>query len=483
MYYPIIFIPHTQAMKLYCLFLLILLFNCCQDTNLSPIETTKASYHIDYPTSRSPNTLAQTFGINAIWGWGYSQGNSDTAKGARFFCSLTPNIRSYHEWNWDVSTPNNAPNYQAMAQGKGTEAQNWLNWDTEYGLWKKAGAKIQVSIKFDKQTQPLSMWDNPYQNAYNYGYAFAKHFGAMQGNGLVDAVEVGNEPWNYPSDFYKNILNGMVNGIYDADSNLHILPCALQSANADAENSDSKNYAPARLPEQIMPKLYGFNGHYYSHINNTKEQQIALPPENPNSSFRNILADLHFRDTYLQKKAFYVTEFGWDSSSKNENCTHPQCVTEQQQAAYALRALLLLMRLGVDRAYWYFYANTTDSSMLYARSGLTETVKNNFRPKNSFFALQQLIKIMGNTYFIDTIQENEQAYIYAFGNANKQLTHWVMWQPQNRNTYISLDQLPRLNLAKCTLWQWNNDILQFTSHPISKSTAIPVGNMPIILSW
>lgn len=482
MYYPIIFILHAQAVKPYYFLLAILLLTCCRNANLSPVETTQSTYHIDYPAKRSPNTLAQTLGVNTIWGWGHPQGNSDTTKGVHFFCQLTPNIRSYHEWDWDTYTPNNAPNYQAMEQGKGTEVQNWLNWDTEYSLWKKAGTEIQVSIKFDNQTQPLSMWDNPYQNAYNYGYAFAKHFGAMQGNGLIDAIEVGNEPWNYPPDFYRTVLNGMVNGIADADSSLHILPCALQSANANAENSDSKNYAPARLPAQIMSKLYGFNGHYYSYANNTKGQQIALSPENPSGSFRSILTDLRFRDANMPQKAFYVTEFGWDSSSKNENCTHPQCITEQQQAAYALRALLLLTRLGVDRAYWYFYANTTDTSMLYARSGLTETAKNNFSPKNSFFALQQLLKIIGDKYFIDTIQENEQAYIYAFGNANKQVTHWVMWQPQNKNTYISVDKLPQVS-AKYTLWQWNNNVLQFTSHPISKSAVIPVGNMPIILSW
>ena len=82
----------------------------------------------------SPNTVAQTLGINTIWGWGHPQGNNDTTKGAHFFCQLTPNIRSYHEWNWDTPTPNTIPNYTQMAQGNGTEAQTWLNWDTEYAL-------------------------------------------------------------------------------------------------------------------------------------------------------------------------------------------------------------------------------------------------------------------------------------------------------------------------------------------------------------
>jgi hypothetical protein len=465
----------------YCL--ICLLFYQCQNTATTNSPSLSHSYSIDYKTMQSPNTVAQTLGINTIWGWGHPQGNNDTTKGAHFFCQLTPNIRSYHEWNWDTPTPNTTPNYTQMAQGNGTEAQNWLNWDTEYALWKKAGANIQVSIKFDNQTQPLWIWDNPYQNAYNYGYAFAKHFGQMHGNGLVDALEIGNEPWNYPPIFYQNVLNGMANGIRTADSTLVILPCALQCNNPNAENTDLKNYAPTRLTPQAISKLSGFNGHYYSYGTNTKGLQIALPPEHPNSTFRAILADLRFRDTYLPKKAFYVTEFGWDSSSANETCTHPECVSEEQQAAYALRAFLVLMRLGVDRAYWYFYANTdnTKPSKLYARSGLTESVDNHFIPKKSFFALQQFIKIMGNTYFINTIQENEQAYVYAFGNSPQNSTHWVMWQPNNQNTIIDLREIPHLPKKNYRIWQWNDTSKQFITQNLAKNTKIMLSEMPIIL--
>ncbi len=208
-----------------------------------------------------------------------------------------------------------------------------------------------------------------------------------------------------------------------------------------------------------------------------------MPPEHPNSTFRDILADLRFRDTYLPKKAFYVTEFGWDSSSANETCTHPQCVSEEQQAAYALRAFLVLMRLGVDKAYWYFYANTDNAkpSKLYARSGLTESVENHFIPKKSFFALQQFIKIMGNAYFINTIQENEQAYVYAFGSSPQNSTHWVMWQPNNQNTIIDLAEIPHLPKKNYRIWQWNDTSKQFITQNLAKNTKIMLSEMPIIL--
>ena len=98
--------------------------------------------------------------------------------------------------NWDVLNPNQVPDYVTMAAGGGTAAQPWLNWDTEYSAWVATGLTVDASIQFvDSDTNYAeNQWNNVSGSGYNYGYAFAKHFGPNGAN-LIMQAEVGNEPW------------------------------------------------------------------------------------------------------------------------------------------------------------------------------------------------------------------------------------------------------------------------------------------------
>lgn len=439
------------------------------------------------PPPYSPNSWKQTLGINGIWGWGNQQGSNthDTIQGVNRFKRISLHLRSYHEWNWDTPQLQQTPIYT----GEQATVQSWVQWDKEYAAWRQAGGTVLASIKFDNQTQPLSGWNNPYQQAYNYGFAFARHFGRLHGNGLVDGIEIGNEPWNYPPDFYQNALRGMLHGIRFADSTLQILPCALQNAQPQAEQSDLKNYASARLPADVLPYLSAFNGHYYSyHTPQTPPNATALPPEHPQSTFRRMIADLHYRDSFMQGKKFYITEFGWDSSAKHEACTHPACVSEQQQAAYWVRTLCIAMRLGIDRAYGYFYANTVSpDTVLYARSGLCESAEARHQPKAAYYAVQQWTQQLGDLHFVGIHAETDTLFAYLLGkpNAVTKPTHVVAWQPANRTIAVPLK---RLLPAGCWLpqrsykvWQWNATSNSFLTKQITPTQQVSLNEMPLII--
>jgi hypothetical protein len=411
------------------------------------------AYNEQGPYGNAPAAQAQQYplndilGINGIWGWGNKQGSVGLGdnKGAKLYAKVASHARNYHEMDWDISDPDHIPNYAAMTRGQGTETQPWLDWNAEYGEWKKAGLRLDISVKFERNEihKPIN-WDNPQKAAYQYGYAMARHFGPTYGNGLAETIEVGNEPWDYTPQFYRTILKGMASGIKAADPALTVLPCALQAGYAQAEQSDFKNYAGLRLTADEAPYIDAYNCHHYSYLTDSLGEQRGIYPEHPQSSMRYVLNDLRFCRQNMPDKKIFVTEWGWDSEGAGENCTHSQCVSELAQAIYGIRGALWFTRLGIDRLMWYFYANGTGGSIIYNRSGLTGSVETNFAPKRAFRAFEALRHLVGEQYFLSVLREDAAVYAYVFGNKQGKATHLVVWRPvaaddtQSKNIALSL---------------------------------------------
>ncbi len=402
--------------------------------------------------TKSSYPVSEIIGINGIWGWGHDMysGNIAPGKGPDKFNKIATHARNFHNMHWDITNPNITPDYSRMATS-GTQALSWLNWDKEYKAWKDAGLKVTASILFTEKSMPHSIWNNPYSAGYNYGYSFARHFGPTNGNGLVETFEAGNEPWDYPASFYNEVVKGMVQGVKDGDPAMKVFTCALQSAFPHTESANGGNYMGARLPNQIAPLIDGLNVHHYSYANDVNGKRIGVHPEHIQSSVRALLNDLRFRDVNLPGKKIYVTEWGWDSEGAGEDCTHTECVSELEQAVYAVRGAMLFIRLGVDRLTWYFYSN--GGGGLYSRSGLVGSSATNFSEKQSFRSFQAMMDKIENKYFLDVYQENDDAWVYRFGDANGKTTHLVAWKPVNGNdTSTTIVQLNIQHFAD-SVWQ------------------------------
>ncbi|MEO1712730.1 MAG: discoidin domain-containing protein, partial [Bacteroidota bacterium] len=195
-------------------------------------------------------SVRELLGINTIWGWGHNQYSDllGDGEGASLHQSHSSYARYYHNMDWDVSDPDTIVDYQAMENGQGTQALWWLDWNREYEPVIDTGLTLFNSIQFDK-IDP-SAWDSPYQSAYDYGYNYAAYFGSQQGNGFVNAIEIGNEPWDYEPALYRDILQGMAEGIRAADSTMQILPCALQATDPSSDlEEDNINYLGNKVLE------------------------------------------------------------------------------------------------------------------------------------------------------------------------------------------------------------------------------------------
>ena len=378
---------------------------------------------------KSPATLQEMMGVNGYWSWGHNTFSSmlKPGEGPALYKPVSSHGRNYHDLTWDLTSPDQPIDFSKMKTA-GTPANNWLDWDREYKAWADAGLDIQTTIQFYRFKD--SEWKTPYQSAYNYGQAYAKHFGAKQGNGLVCTIEIGNEPWAYNAETYRAILQGMAKGAKTADTHIEVFPCTLQAADPDAETHGLfKNYMGARIPKSAIPYLDGINIHAYSYILDDAGQRKSTYPEHQNSTFWEVLNAIKWRDKNMPGKKIYLTEWGYDGEGGGEDCTHSECVSEAAVANYSLRTLLISARLGLHRATWYFYANSEENSSLYTRSGLTSSKRFGFKKKEVYNVLENLVKKYGDLYFSEVLQENSEGWVYAFSSADQQRKFIIAWRP------------------------------------------------------
>ncbi|XP_060075734.1 uncharacterized protein LOC132555402 [Ylistrum balloti] len=400
-----------------------------------------------------PNSVSigEMLGVNGIWGWGHNP------NGASLYSRVASYARNYHNLDWDVRDPDFDPQFEQMGQGHGTNASWWLNWDREYSTWRSAGLKVDTSIQFLNKTFAANVWNNPRKSAYTYGREFGRHFGPQIGNGLVTAMEVGNEPWDYSADFYATVLEGMTAGVRDVDQIMNVLPGAFQAYTIAPEEPKSGNYIGNRVKEAVATNISVINTHAYSFITNENGQRVGTYPEHPDSTFNSIRNMIRWRDVNTPCKPVWLTEWGWDADGGQENCFATECVTESAQALYGARALFLSARLGIARATWYFYANSDTCNTLFCRSGLTTSIKHNFTEKAVFHMFESVLGKMGKSYFRTALKEDDRGHVYLFGQANifQNVTHLVAWLPLDASDVtIQTETVPLpLSLRPVAAWR------------------------------
>ncbi|MBG0780911.1 MAG: hypothetical protein H0S84_01435 [Bacteroidales bacterium] len=369
--------------------------------------------------------LINRIGLNMVWGWGQQQYSEqiNNSKGWRQFSGIFKKLRLYHFLYWDIPKPGISAAYESMA-AKGTAANWWLNWDREYGFLKSQGFEILSTILFKNSTFPDSLWQMPEAEAHAIGREFAIHFGTKK---FAEAVEAGNEPWDYQPAFYQKLGSGMMQGFTDANSNLLRLPAAFQATFRQHSYDDQNNFLPDFITTSMIKQSDALNIHLYSYANDSLGNLIALPPENPQSPINALRNMLLYRDRYAPQAEVWVTEFGYDSDGGGENCTHSNCISAEKQVAWGVRATLKLLREGADRVYWYFYANENTDSYYHSRSGLTASAKNNFEPKPAYFAFEKLMSVLGNTTLTEIVEEKKTHSIYRFQELSGGKVFLVAW--------------------------------------------------------
>ena len=332
-------------------------------------------------------------------------------------------VRDYHPLKWDVGDDTSFVTTFPLAR-------NGVDWSEVYGSWRKAGWRIDVSLMFDDIAR--GDWKDISRDAAAYGEAFARHFGPS-GAALVESIEIGNEPGKYSDAEYRQLFEAMARGLRKGDPQLRIATCA---ANLGPSGRYSKSVDCLTGLESLFDVV---SIHIYAEIEGWPTWRRSYA-EDPKILFRTHLRSvLTWRAEHAPDKEVWLTEFGWDASTKPAPSTGDfakwQGNTETQQAQWIVRAWLLLAREGVDRAYLYFF-NDDDAPHVHGSSGLTR----NFQPKPAYYAASWLQRNLGEYRFARILLEDDAAgYVYEFAHESDPHQRIVaLWKPSGADGIITV---------------------------------------------
>lgn len=338
-------------------------------------------------------------------------------------------VRDYHPVEWDLGT--NTTVLPAFPFAK-----NRVDWSKVYGSWRELGWNINGCLMFE--SIPQTNWADVEADAKAYGQAFAREFGPSGKRKLVDSVEIGNEPGKWSDADYTRLFKAMAEGIRAGDPKLKIATCNLTTGKSgDYEKSVE---CVVRLPE-LFDVL---NIHTYAQLEGWPTWRRSFPedPKLPNY-LQDVEALCRWRDAHAPGKPVWITEFGYDSSTKTAEKSGTfakwQGVTDEQQAQWLVRSLLVFSAMPVERAYIYFF-NDDDQPSLHASAGITR----HFQPKPSYHALAHLQRMLGE-YRFQSIVTNEPGRLRVqeyWNHSNKRV--WVVWSPTGDGSTrtVTLDKVP-----------------------------------------
>jgi hypothetical protein len=335
-------------------------------------------------------------------------------------------VRDYHSMEWDVGRDTDF----AL---RFPEARNRVNWDHVYGSWQKAGFETDVCLMFNN-TAPDS-WKNLTKDPHTYGRAFAKAFGPSSEKKLVSTFEIGNEPGHYPDDTYRTLFTSMARGLREGDPKLKILTCNMTVGK-------SGKYEKSVDCVKGLDSLYDvLTIHSYAMAEGWPTWRRSYP-EDPKIEFlKTIEALIEWRNTHAKEKEVWVTEFGWDASTKPAPKTGDVAkwdgnVSDEKQAQYLVRSFLLFSAMDVTRAYLYFF-DDKDEPSFHASSGITR----NFEPKASFHAIGHLYRSLSDYRFNRIVMKSaDEVYAYEFvhrTDASRKVL--VAWSPTGSSLQANVE--------------------------------------------
>ncbi|WP_145073011.1 glycoside hydrolase family protein [Poriferisphaera corsica] len=333
---------------------------------------------------------------------------------ASIYSPLVKNARDFHGINWDLADDSSRKTTFPIAA-------NGTDWNIIYGSWLGSGMTVDVSLMIHRFTE--KDWKNVEVDAPAYAKAFAEFFGPTKGNGLVSSIEIGNETKTYNDEFYLKVFKLMAKAIRDADPAIRILPASVQY------RESSKYHRNVEVLRNDIDLFDVLNVHTYPFLKKWPSYEMTYPEHQEIEYLKSVKGIIEWRDKYAKDKEIWITEFGWDSSTQkpnpNGNWKDWVCVTDRQQAQYIARSYLIFAGMKVDRAYLFWF-DDNDVPQLFGSSGVTRMGK----PKESYWSMEQIQRLLGEYRFDRKIKETENVYAYAYVNgsdANEEI--WAIWSP------------------------------------------------------
>lgn len=377
-------------------------------------------------TAAHPRPLMRDFvGLNS-----YAPGHSPhRGFDPELYRPVTRLLREYHNVRRDLGDEPAVP--APLPLGK-----DGTDWPAIYREWTRHGWDIDACLQFELVARDA--WNDIETEARRYGRDFARAFGPSGAGGYVKTVEIGNEPTKWSDEDYTRMFRALAQGLREGDPKLRIATSNI-TVRPSGEWDKSVSCIAA------YPELYDVLAlHIYPEVEVGPTWRRSYP-ENPKllRYLNDVEALCRWRDRHAPDKAVWITEFGYDSSTKTADpggeYPHWVGVTDVQQAQWLVRSLLMFASMPVERAYIYFF-NDRDRPSLHASAGITR----NFEPKPSFHALAHVQAVLGDFRFRRIVAAEEGSVrIHEFERDDAGQRVWAVWSPTG-SELSSRRVLPRL---------------------------------------
>lgn len=419
-------------------------------------------------------TFKDMLGINAGKEWDKLY-NPKNSFGYNPFRNIFDSVRSFHLMEDDYpfgTTPATAsPNVKLPgSKSKWGRMNNatirYKNWRSDFSSLRVTLSSIIVHNKAGKRVRARNFPSKWYskaewggdpksitKNAYRYARAFFALFASKipYAKPLIDHLEIGNEPWgDIGSEGYQAIALGFIRAYkdyYGAEPIISLGPAAFQAHRPDGVfkcrncKYNTGDFVGRMLNDDLLDVISELNTHPYSF--RIGSVNLIEHPESESSDFHHVHSMFAYRKRIgLPHLKMAATEFGWDSNK----------VGEEAQAVYIVRNALIMNRMGFDKVYLYEGLDNLGLKGLYGSSGLfTVTLPGRFiqRPKRAYYSLLQFKALLGDWQVRSAIVENEKAYIYEVGTAERTLG-LVAWRPENVNNQSKIDTPKWLSMKDFT---------------------------------
>lgn len=327
-------------------------------------------------------------------------------------CSL---LREYHWVARDLG--DNPAEPAPLPLGK-----DGTDWPAVYRDWVEQGWRIDACLQFE--AIPREKWGDIDVTARAYGRAFAREFGPSGDRKLVEAAEIGNEP-KWSDEEYSQMFRALARGLREGDPKLRIVTSNITAGPSGPWDKSVDCVAPYRELYDVLAV------HVYPELAQDPTWERSYP-ENPKllRYLNDVEALCRWRDEHAPEKAVWVTEFGYDSSTKKADpkgkLPHWIGVTDEQQAQWLVRSILVFASMPVERAYIYFY-NDGDVPSLHKSAGITR----NYQPKPSYHALAHLQRVLGDYRFGRLVaDEPGRLRVQEFAHEkDAESVVWAVWSP------------------------------------------------------
>jgi hypothetical protein len=349
-------------------------------------------------------------------------------------------VRDYHPVPWDLEKDTGVlPEWPF--------AKNRVSWEQVYGSWHKAGLRTSACLMIDEMQKD---WKDLPRDARAYAKSFAQNFGPGGKYPFVEWVEIGNEPGLYDDAAYRVVFEAMARGIREGNPKLKIMPC-------NTEMESDRYWKGVHVLKGFEDLYDGLQIHRYAIAEGWPVWRRSYPEDAKVPYLSAIQKLLDWRDANAKGKPVWVTEFGWDCSTQKPDPKGEWAKwvgsTDDEQARWIVRSFLIFARMGVDKAFVYFF-NDDDKPQLHACSGLTR----NFEPKPAYHAVAWMLKSLGRLHFRRALRESmEEGYVYEFApDTTGEDPVFAVWHPTRENVKLSV-KLPGYSVVRAERMPVNKD--------------------------